>query len=238
MKKRKHRCLKAVGIFFAALVVIAGGLLFLMTRKPKIYQPYEKITTEVVNPYITHYLAPEFHNNVQIDKPFRIIVPQKNINEVVVDGSLDWEWPVDLGPVVVSAPAVSFITDEILLMATVKYGVFEFVLTVGARPVIDEAGLMQLNFQKLMAGVVDISYIARPIACKLLAQELEGLPIDHDTAWIKDLHDAVAENKPFEPVWPVYEDAIKLTEVKVVNGRLTLMFEPGKVNVPGKVSKR
>lgn len=238
VKKRKHRVLKAVGIFFGLLVVFVGGLLFLMTRKPKVYQPSGAAVTGVVNPYITHYLAPEIYNNVQVDKPFCIIVRQKDINEIVVDGSLDWEWPIDLGAAVISAPAVTFLKDEILLMGTVEVGVLEFVITIGVKPVIDDEGLMHLNFEKVKAGLVDVTFMARSITCKILADELAGVEIGHETAWMKDMYDAVAENKPFEPVWPVYEDAIKLTKVDIVDGQLTLVFVPGKVNEGGPVTKR
>ena len=225
-ERKKKKLKKTLLIVLAVLTAAIAIVLFMITRTPDIYQPLEPIETEEVNPYITHYLAPEFYNNIQVDKPFCIIVDQKNINEMIVDGTLDWEWPVDLGVVTISAPAMAFQGDAILLMGTVKVARLPMVVTISAKPKLDEQGMLYLNFDKVKAGKLDISYLAKKITSQVIANEMEGMKVDHYNGWMNDLGDAVAENKPFDPVWPVYDDAIRLIDLDITDQKMRLVFEP------------
>jgi len=224
--RKKNKLKKTLLIVLSVLIVGIAIIFILATRTPDIYQPLEPIETEEVNPYITHYLAPEFYNNIQVDEPFRIMVDQKNINEMIVDGTLDWEWPVDLGVAVISAPAMAFQGDAMLLMGTVRVAGIPMVVTIVAKPKLDEQGMLYLNFDKVKAGKLNISFLAKKITSQVIANEMKGVEVDHYNGWMNDLRDAFAENKPFDPVWPVYEDAIRLIDLEITDQKMRLVFEP------------
>ena len=76
----------AVVVFFAACIVIWRMLVY----TPAIYQPVTPTDSGQVSPYLTHKLAPDIYNNIQLDEPFRIIVEQSGINDIVAR----WFWLV------------------------------------------------------------------------------------------------------------------------------------------------
>ncbi len=213
-----------IAIIVLAVVCVVG--VFLLTHVPSEYQPLRPPPTDEVSPYLTHYLAPNFHNNIQLDKPFDVMVIQKGLNEIIVDeNSLGWAWPYSLNGVVISAPSVVFQQDTIMLMATVDYAGIPIVITIIGMPALDENGLLSLSIQKVNAGAVNITPLARFIARQVVAHQLRILP---ETQWLRDLDGALADNKSFDPVFPVYESDkhIRLTKTEITNGKLLLGFAP------------
>ncbi len=215
-------------IAIIVLAVVCVAVVYLLTHVPGEYQPLHPPPTDKVSPYLTHYLAPNFHNNIQLDKPFDVLVIQKGLNEVIVDeNSLGWAWPYSLNGVVISAPSVVFQQDTIMLMGTVDYAGFPIVITVIAAPKLDENGLLSLNIQKVKAGAVNITLLARFIARQVIAHQLRILP---ETQWLRDLDGALADNIAFDPVFPIYESdkEIRLTKAEITNGKLLLGFAPAR----------
>jgi hypothetical protein len=225
-KPRLRIGLRALCIAIIALAVVCVVVVYLLTHVPGEYQPLQPPPTNEVSPYLTHYLAPNFHNNIQIDEPFDLLVAQKGLNEIIVDeNSLGWAWPYSLNGVVISAPSVVFQQDTIMLMGTVDYAGFPVVITVIGMPELDENGLLSLSIQKVNAGAVNITSLARFIARQVVAHQLQTLP---ETQWLKDLDGALAENKPFDPVFPIIgsEKQIRLTKAEIATGKLLLGFAP------------
>ena len=199
----------------------------MLTHRPGQYQPQQQPTSDAVNPYLTHYLAPQVNNNIQIDKPFEVIVPQKELNEIIADeGSLGWSWPVKLNGVTFDRPIVIFAPKRILLMGTVDYAGFPIVVTVIADPALDGKGLLSLNVRKVKAGIINITPLAKFIGGKVFAHQIKK----HNTElWLRSLCDALLTNTPFEPVFPTYENKyIRLTGAKIDQQQLTLRFRPVK----------
>lgn len=213
-----------IAIIVLAVVCVVG--VYLLTHVPGEYQPLRPPPTDEVSPYLTHYLAPNFHNNIQLDEPFDVIVVQKGLNEIIVDeNSLGWAWPYSLNGVVISAPSVVFQQDTIMLMGTVDYVGFPVVITVIGMPALDENGLLSLNIRKVKAGAVNITPLAGFIARQVIAHQLRILP---ETQWLRDLDGALADNKSFDPVFPIYnsEKQIRLTKAEITTGKLLLGFAP------------
>ncbi len=213
-----------IAIIVLAVVCVVG--VFLLTHVPAEYRPLDPPPTDEVSTYLTHYLAPNFHNNIQLDRPFDVVVIQKGLNEIIVDeNSLGWAWPYSLNGVVISAPSVVFQQDTIMLMGTVDYAGFPIVITVIAAPKLDENGLLTLSIQKVNAGAVNITLLARFIARQVIAHQLRILP---DTQWLRDLDGALADDIPFDPVFPIYdsEKQIRLTKTEITTGNLLLGFAP------------
>jgi len=226
---RRKVALHILCVVSAVVVTVIIVCLAMLTHRPRQYQPQRQTKREAVHPYLTYYLS-QVNNNTQIDKPFEVIVPQKELNEIIADeDSLGWSWPVQLNGVTFDRPIVIFAPKRILLMGTVDYAGFPIVVTVIADPALDSRGLLSLNLRKVKAGMINITPLAKFIAGKVFAHQINK----HDTElWLRSLCDALLANKPFEPVFPTYENKdILLTGAKIEQQLLTLRFRP--VKTPG-----
>ncbi len=223
--KRKYAALRILGLATAVVLIVLMTVLLMSTHTPGRYQPAAADTNQV-SPYLTHYLAPGFYNNIQLDEPFELVVEQKGLNEIIADGSLlDCQWPVDLNGVTFQAPAIALLPETIMLMGTVNFADLPIVMTIVLKPKIDEAGSLYLNFQSVKAGVLDITFLAKIIAKKVFAAQIQATD-GQDNEWLKNLSAAVLENKPFDPVFPAYEKKIRLTKAKFENAKVILTFTP------------
>lgn len=227
--KRTKRTRNILRAFFITVIVLAAGavaMVYLLTYVPKLYDPLPPSDTEEVNPYLTHYLAPNFHNNIQIDRPFDVIVLQKNLNEIIVDeNSMGWSWPYSLNGVTFSAPSIVFTSDTIVLMGTVDYAGFPVVVSIVGSPQLDDEGMLALNIEKVAAGAVNITALAKFIAERVITEQLK---VVEDNQWLKDLQGAVQSNASFDPVFPVIgsDRHIRLTKSEITEGKLVLGFTP------------
>ena len=222
-KKRRVR----KRIFLVSFAVLVGliVLLFLMFKhNPDYYKPLATKNSEEVNPYFTHYLAPEFYNNIQLDKPFELVVPQKELNEMITDGAtLNFQWPVNLNGASFDAPAVIFMQDRIVLMGKVVFAKMSFVVTIIAEPVMDEQGFIVLNIRQVRVGTVNVTAIAAMVADGIFKNKIQKHENDD---WIKGLAAACLSNTPYEPVFECNEIEVRIVGVELADKKLTLRFQP------------
>ena len=96
-----------------ALGIIILALLF---YKPTRYRPPDNVPAgnnkDQISPYLTNELLPELYNRAQLDEPFDLDIIQKGINDTIAR----YKWPRESNGVVLSAPAVFFVPDSIVLM--------------------------------------------------------------------------------------------------------------------------
>jgi len=222
----------ALRVLCIAIILLAAAavlVVYLSTQVPDRYQPLVPVEKDQVHPYLTHYLAPNFHNNIQLDRPFEVVVLQQQLNEIIVDEhSLGWSWPVYFEGVTISAPSVVFAPETIYMMATVDYAGFPVVVTVIASPGLDEQGRLSLNLRKVKAGSLSITPLARFIAGRIIAAQL---PRIERNQWLMDLEGGLLRNDSFVPVFPVYQSdkAIRLTAAKITDRKLVLTFAPARL---------
>lgn len=213
-----------VGVICAGVVLATLGLV-LFTYRPAGYRPPTATPDEAVNTYLTHELAPAFYNNVQIDEPFEVIVDQEKFNQLVADGrDLGWAWPVTLNGVTFSSPVVRFYEGRVALMGQVDVGI-PIVVTVEARPELDDKGLLVLNLEKVKAGAVNVTRLAKSLCGQIMAAQAVQL---EDSRWLRDLAGACLENRPYDPRFPVppCRKYIRLTGFDLIDRQLRLRFEP------------
>jgi hypothetical protein len=220
------------GFIFAIVsaFLLVAILLAMLDKEPKGFasaQAYGK--TAQVSPYLTHYLAPNVHNNIQLDQPFEIVVPQKGLNEIIAeDDLLGWNWPVVLNSVTFSRPVAVFDARKILLMGKIDVIGFDTVITICATPTLDEHGLLSLNLQYVRAGMLDISFLAKKTAKRVIESQLGEV---EEQYWLKNLLGACLDNTPFEPIFPTgYDRHIKLIKSEISENKLILVFEPSSRN--------
>jgi len=221
--RRRWPVVLVAGICLLAVLLTLGYVL--LTYRPAGYLPIPPSNDDQVNPYLTHELAPAFYNNIQIDKPFEVIVHQDKLNQLVADGrDLGWTWPVTVSGVTFSAPIVRFEADRITLMGQVDVGV-PIVVTITAQPELDAEGRLVMNFRKIKAGAINITGPARHIAGQIMLAQAATLK---ESDWLRDLAAACLENAPYDPKFPVpaYEKYIRLTGLELGPGRLRLRFDP------------
>ena len=196
------------------------------TYKPKRYKPVVAPDTGRVSPYLTHHLVPGFYNNIQLDEPFDLVVEEKGFNEVIADGSLfGFQWPVSLNGVTFDAPAAAALPETIMLMGTVDFADWPVVMTIVFKPKLDENGMLYLNLQSVKAGLLDISFLAKKIGSRVFAAQIQATQ-GLDREWLEKVSAAFLENKPFEPVFDVYERQIRLTKAKIESTKVVLTFVP------------
>lgn len=224
-KKSKKKRISPIHIVGFTIVTVIAVFLGLLNYKPSGYQPVAPRDTDEVDRYFTHYLAPNFHNNISVDKPFEVIVLQDNINQFIAgSNNLTWTWPINLNGVTFYAPILTIQTDKIILMGKVDLG-FSIIVTIEISPELDEQGLFTLNLDKVKAGALNITGFAKKIGGSIMASQSEGMKYKQ---WIKDLSGAFLENKPYDPVFPVstYEKYIRLTKADLSDGKIVVAFEP------------
>lgn len=205
------------------VMLIAGSvlivLLFLMFHKPLRYRPETPENPNEVSTYLTHRLAPDLNNNIQLDKPFNMVIEEKGFNDIISRGI----WPADYGYVQVSSPAVEFRDDSILIMATVAFSSVPSVITAAFRPRLDEQGQLSLNLQYIKMGSIRITAFARNLTRMVITEQLENV----DYSQLRQvISNAILENLPFEPVFKAYDKEIRLSKIEVRPKRVSLTFKP------------
>jgi len=211
-----------------ALAIIILALLF---YKPARYRPPNTVPAdnkqEEISPYLTNELLPQLYNSAQRDEPFDLDINQKGINETIAR----FKWPRESDGVILSAPTVFFVPDSIVLMGTASIKGAELVVTVVAKPRLDEEGLLQLQVDKVKIGAMNITPIAKLLAKRMYTERIAGVPID-----IEDLRTKIAASllneEPFEPILDVrdiFEDVdkkLRVEKITIIQKKLTIRLVP------------
>ena len=201
-----------------AIVLVLILLVVLFVNKPGRYKPFRSEGTDLVSPYLTHKLAPEFLNNIQLDEPFDMVIEQDGINDIVSRIG----WFDDSGNVTVSAPSIVFKADIVYLMGTVKIAGVPTVVTVIASPVVEKGGVV-FNLQKVKFGSMPMTGVAKKIIRKMVDEQMTDVG-EEDRG--KLFWKALLDNEPFDPSFKVYDTQIKITNAKVEKEKLTITIVP------------
>ncbi len=221
MKQNRHKShiLRYITIA-AGLCALAAALGWALLRHtPRAYRPIEPADPDEVSPYLTHRLAPDFYNQIQLYEPFELVIEQAGLNDILARGT----WPQRYGEVEIFTPVVQFDNGAIYLMSHVKYSRFSSVLTVVARPEMDMQGRLNLNIRSVRLGWVPVTAAARRIAENVLkdvhAELQNGLQLE-------TMVQAVINNSPFDPALDFDKQHIRLDDFKIEPGRLRLRLVP------------
>lgn len=211
-----------------ALGIIILALLF---YKPARYRPPDNVPAgnnkDQISPYLTNELLPELYNRAQLDEPFDLDIIQKGINETIAQ----YKWPRESDGVILSAPTVFFVPDSIVLMGTASIKGAELVVTVVAKPRLDEEGLLHLQVDKVKIGAMNITPVAKMLAKRMYAERMASVLID-----IEDLRTKIAASllneEPFEPiinVRDIFDDVdkkVRIEKITITQKKLTVRLVP------------
>ena len=201
----------------AALLVVGGVCLCRYT--PRAYQPRPAADPEQVSPYLTHKLGPDFVNQVQLDQPFELVVEQEGLNDII--RRLPWIEQFD--GFTFTNPVVLFYRDRIYLLGTLNYKAISSVVTVIANPQMTSQGEISLNILSIRLGVIPVTKLAGYLAVKGFEHSrgcFEGEPE------LEAVVRALVHNQPFEPVFKIADQTVRVTAFSVIPQQLTLAFEP------------
>lgn len=216
--KKKSRSKRLAIWLFVDLVVIATVIILLLYRPGR----YDPLSTEgfkpgQVSPYLTLFHS-AVYNGAQLKEPFDVSISQEGINDIIARG----DWPLENNGVMLYAPAVVLEPGMAVIMGTANVKGMEFVVTIELTPSIDEEGLLSLNVAKLKVGAMNVTLLARPIAKRMYADQVEAFPVDMDS-WRTKIVASLLNEEPFDPLFPTGD---KKARVRV--GRIAI--EKGKID--------
>jgi hypothetical protein len=143
-KSKRNKKPSGTGFWLWGLGAVAmgvlGGICILFWYTPRAYQPAETKNAEQVSLYLTHELAPEFHNEVQKGRPFELVISQSGLNDIISEEFHSQ----DFGDLLFSDPYIIFSEQSILLMGTLAYDGVSSVVSITALPVMNSDG--KINF--------------------------------------------------------------------------------------------
>lgn len=200
----------------AVLILISWLLLF---YKPAYSIPPEAIESTEVSPYLTHILLPQFYNSMQRNEPFDMTITDSGINDIIVRS----QWPKEINGLSLMPVKLFFVRDNIVLVTTVNTGKVKFVITIFIQAMLDENGLLNLQIQKIKAGAVNITFLAKIIVRKLYQSdilEINSGRVDEQIA--ASLLDGV----PFEPVFEIEDKKVRIQKITIEQGDLKLSLMP------------
>jgi len=219
--KRRFRKLK----WFLAVLLVLFGLIFIVVlmllKNPEGYTRAEPIQNDHVSQYLTNILLPEIYNNAQLGEPFNIVVIQEGVNDIIVRS----KWPKKSEGLTFLPPRVFFVTDNIVLMGTVLFRDTEFVVTIVGAPKIDEQGLLSIKVTKVKIGAIDITLIAGLIAKKIYQNSIAGKETEQNDLGTKIIA-SLLNNEPFEPVFDVENEKVRIENVTLTQKKLILRLAP------------
>jgi hypothetical protein len=201
------------------LLVPAAVVWVLVGFSPRAYCPPPIEQPEQVSPYLTHKLGPDFYNQAQFYEPFELIVEQDGLNDIIGRD----QWPRRFGEVTVFRPMIIFEKDTVYLMGRVEvYGISP-VLTLAARPVMDERGRLNVNIRSVQLGLLPITRVAAHVAEKALADSAE---LFEDWPGLETVVKAIVGNEFFEPSFDFGKQRVTVKDFSLEPGQLRLYLVP------------
>ncbi len=214
-KFKKYNCYWIPAII-AAIVILPY---LLLSYKPAYSTPPQLIETEQVSPYLTHVLLPQFYNSVQRTEPFDMIIADCGINDIIARS----QWPNEIAGFSFMAPKVFFVPDNIILVGTINTEKLEFVITIIAKPYLDNEGRLNLNVEKVKAGAMNITYMAKTIARKLYLSATGEI----DTNYLEgQIANSLLSGVPFEPLLEIDNKKARIEKIDLEGGLLKIRFIP------------
>ncbi len=212
-------------------LVLAIIILALLFYKPARYRPPDTVPAgnkqEEISPYLTNVLLPQLYNGAQRDEPFDVDIIQKGINETIAR----FQWPQESNGVIFSAPTVFFVPENIVLMGTANLKGAELVVTIVAKPSLDEQGLLHLRVEKVKIGAMNITPIARLMAKRMYTERLATVPVDTGNLRAK-IAASLLNDEPFEPIFnirDIFDDVdkkVRVDKITITQKKLILRLVP------------
>jgi len=101
----------------------------------------------------------------------------------------------------------------------------EFVVTIVLHPQVDEQGLLNLHVAKVKVGAMNITPLAKIMAKKMYADRLATVRVDTEALQTK-IAASFLNEEPFDPVFEVEKQKIRIEQITVEQESLTARLAP------------
>jgi hypothetical protein len=211
-------------IYFALIDISVLVTVFaLLVSRPLDYTPAKFTGNNRVSPYLTNYLAADFYNGLERNEPFRLIVEQAGINDIVSRLSLSGESE----GVVFSSPAVILQRGEVVLMGLADVKGIRFVVTIIIGPKMDEDNRLHLTVNTIKVGALNLTMPAKLIGRRMYDARAAELGYSSDNMGLQvQVVKALLKDEPFEPVIEINEKKVQIDRIDVNDGFLFIDFKP------------
>jgi hypothetical protein len=220
-RRRKHYVLKFSLLSTVGLLVTLTIISIFLLHKPSDYQPPQTIENGQVSKYLTHVISQDLYNGAQAGVPFDLVVTEEGIADVIARSA----WPKQAGEALFSVPEVKFLPDSIVIRGLVDIDMVELFVVVEGTSYVDEQGLLYLHVTKVKIGAVSVTTVAKMIAGAIYNSESTSRQIDRDD-WRARIMTALLLDEPFEPVFEIEDAEVRIDDVKIESGKLTIHFVP------------
>ena len=196
------------------------GIVILLWYQPRAYEPIRPENPEQVSVYLTHELGPEFFNQVQLEKPFELVIQQAGLNDII--SRLDW--PQQIGEMSFADPSIIFSEQSILLMGKLKYKEISSVVSILAFPTIDSDGQICLNIQSVRLGMMPVTKLIQALSQKALDANQDSFEGDPNA---EKMAQSIINNESFDPVFLIPQRRVRITHFTIEQQvlKVTLLAE-------------
>ncbi len=219
--RRKRSKLKIAFTILLLLIILAAAFCALILWKPSDYESPKVKESKEVSKYLTHIISQDIYNGAQRGEPFELVMIEQGINDIITRS----DWPRQAEMVTIGVPEAIFEPNNIILRGLVNYEALDVLVSVEGNAYINEWGLLHLLVSKVKIGAVNITFFARLVAQKAYSSYLETHEVDPND-WEEKLKKAVIYNEPFDPVFEVDGYKIRMENVKIETGKITIDFAP------------
>ena len=216
---KKRYALKLSLLSTVSLIVILTIILILLLHKPSDYRSPQTIEDRQVSKYLTHVISQDLYNGAQAGEPFDLVVTEEGIADIIARSG----WPKQAGEALFSVPEVKFIPDTITIRGLVKIDKVELFVVLEGKSYLDKQGLLYLHVTKVKIGAVSVTTVAKMIAGAIYNDESKKLNQDD---WRVKVMTALLQDEPFEPVFEIEDAKVRIDDVKIESGKLTIHFVP------------
>jgi len=223
-RPRKHYALKLTLLTAAGLIVALTITAVLLLHKPSGYEPPQAIEDRQVSKYLTHVISQDLYNGAQAGEPFDLLITEEGIGDIIARSG----WPKQVGEASFATPEVKFEPDSILLRGMVNLDTVELFVVIEGTGRIDEQGLLHLNVTRVKIGAVSVTTVAKLLAGAIYNNEATRRQLEDDD-WRAKLMAALLLDTPFEPVFEIEETKVRIDNVRIEAGKVTIHFVPEKL---------
>ena len=220
-RQKKHYALKLGLLSTVSLIVTLTIISILMLHKPSDYHPPQTIEDKQVSKYLTHVISQDLYNGAQAGEPFDLVVTEEGIADVIARSG----WPKQVGEALFSVPEVKFIPGIITIRGLVNINKVELFVVVEGTSFVDQQGLLYLHVTKVKIGAVSVTAFAKLVAGSIYNNESTRSQLDQDD-WRARIMTALLLDEPFEPVFEIEGAKVRIDNVKIESGKLTIHFVP------------
>jgi len=225
-KQRHHKryVLKLTLLILVTVAVALTAAAVLLLHKPSDFEQPQAIDDKQVSKYLTHVISQDLYNGAQQGEPFDLVVTEEGIGDIIARSG----WPKQVAEALFAVPEVKFEPDGIQLRGMVNIDTVELFVVIEGTASVNGQGLLHLEVTRVKIGAVSVTAVAKLVAAAIYGSEATRRNLQEDH-WQTKIMAALLEDEPFEPVFEINDAKVRIQNVKIDTGKITIHFVPEKL---------